>query len=283
MTESRASDVGRRGFIGGAVGAALCGGAYGAEKGFKIGVCDWTLKKTADVGSLALAKRIGLDGVQVDLGSGAETDEALPLMSAELQGQFLAESKKTGVVIPSLAMGVLNSVPYKGDGPAEAWVEASVDVAVKMGVKVVLLAFFGLGDLRDDDAGKAKVVERLKKLMVKAEAAGVTYGIESWLTADELIEILDEVGSKNLKIYYDVGNMHRVRENIYSAIPKLGRDRICEFHAKDYDDLYGKGSIDFPRLRNVMGGIGYHGWVIMEGTKMPLGVEESNRYDADYL
>ena len=123
----------------------------------------------------------------------------------------------------------------------------------------------------------------MKKLMVKAEAAGVTYGIESWLAADELIEILDAVGSKNLKVYYDVGNMHKVKENIYGAIPKLGLDRICEVHAKDYDDLYGKGSIDFLRLRNVLDGIGYHGWIVMEGVKMPLGVEESNRYDGEYL
>jgi len=29
--------------------------------------------------------------------------------------------------------------------------------------------------------------------------------------------------------------------------------------------------------------IGYRGWLVMEGTKMPLGVEESCRYDAEYL
>ena len=62
----------------------------------------------------------------------------------------------------------------------------------------------------------------------------------------------------------------------------LGK-RICQFHAKDYDDLYGKGSIDFKRVREAMDDAGYRGWFVMEGTKMPKGVEESCRYDAEYL
>jgi len=29
--------------------------------------------------------------------------------------------------------------------------------------------------------------------------------------------------------------------------------------------------------------IGYRGWLVMEGTRLPLGVEESCRYDAGFL
>jgi len=32
-----------------------------------------------------------------------------------------------------------------------------------------------------------------------------------------------------------------------------------------------------------MDDIAYRGWFVMEGTKMPLGVEESCRYDLEYL
>ncbi|MHC4542344.1 MAG: hypothetical protein ACYTEK_28040, partial [Planctomycetota bacterium] len=44
--------------------------------GFKIGVCDWTIRKTTDPASLVTAKRIGLDGVQVDFG---RAEDELPL------------------------------------------------------------------------------------------------------------------------------------------------------------------------------------------------------------
>ncbi len=248
-------------------------------RGFKLGVCDWTIGKTADLGSLEVAKRIGLDGVQVDFGRGEDT---LPLFDANLQRRFLDEVLRQDIEIASLAMGVLNSIPYKSDLRAERWVAEGIDLCKIFGVNIVLLAFFGNGDLRDDEKGKDIVVERLKRVAAKAEEAGVFLGIESWLSAEEHLEIIDRVGSSAVKVYYDVANSHKAGYDIYKEIRRLGKN-ICEFHAKDYDDLYGKGSIDFEEVRRAMDDIGYRGWIVIEGTEMPLGVEESCRYDAEYL
>ena len=247
--------------------------------GFKIGVCDWTIKKASDPASLEVAKRIGLDGVQVDLGRGQDD---LALFDPDLQKKFIEARRTQQIEIASLALGVLNSIPYKSDPRAEVWVEKSIDVCRALGVNIVLLAFFSKGDLRNDKQGTDVVVERFKKVAPKAEDAGVTLGIESWLSAEQHMEIIDRVGSPAVKVYYDVGNSNKAGYDIYSEIRKLGK-LICEFHAKDYDDLYGKGSIDFERVRAAMDDIGYRGWFVMEGTKMPLGVEESCRYDAEYL
>jgi len=248
-------------------------------RGFKLAVCDWTIGKTADPGSLEAAKRIGLDGVQVDFGRGEDT---LPLFDADLQRRFLDEVLRQDMEIASMAMGVLNNIPYKSDPRAERWVADGIDVCKALGVNVVLLAFFGNGDLRDDEEGKDVVVERLKRVAAKAEKAGVFLAIESWLSAEEHLEIIDRVGSPAVKVYYDVANSNMAGYDIYKEIRLLGKN-ICEFHAKDYDDLYGKGSIDFERVREAMDDIGYRGWLVIEGTKMPLGVEESCRYDAEYL
>ncbi len=248
-------------------------------RGFKLAVCDWTIGKTTDPGSLEAAKRIGLDGVQVDFGRGQET---LPLFDADLQRRFLEEVRMQDMEIASLAMGVLNSIPYKSDPRAERWVDEGIDVCKALGVKVVLLAFFGNGDLRNDQEGKDIVVERLKRVAPKAEKAGVFLGVESWLSAEQHLEIIERVGSPAVKVYYDVANSHKAGYDIYKEIRQLGKN-ICEFHAKDYDDLYGKGSIDFERVREAIDDIGYRGWLVMEGTKMPLGIEESCRYDAEYL
>jgi L-ribulose-5-phosphate 3-epimerase len=248
-------------------------------RGFKLAVCDWTVGKRANPASLEIAKRIGLDGVQVDFGRAEDT---LPLFDTDLQRQFLDEQRKQDVRIASLAMGVLNNIPYKNDTRAEQWVADGIDVCKNLGVNVVLLAFFGNGDLKGDEKGTNVVVERLKKVAPKAEKAGVYLAIESWLSAAQHMDIIERVGSKNVKVYYDVANSHKAGYDIYSEIRRLGK-HICEFHAKDYDDLYGKGSIDFVKVREAMNDIGYRGWFVMEGTKMPLGVEESCRYDAEYL
>ena len=250
-----------------------------APAGFKLGVCDWTIGKTANPGSLEMAKRIGLDGVQVDFGRG---DNRLPLFDEELQDNFLDEARRQKMQIASLAMGVLNNVPYKSDMRAERWVRQAINVAEAMEVKVILLAFFGEGDLKEDEQGVNMVVQRLRRVAPDAEMAGVTLGIESWLSAEQHIDIIERVGSNAVKVYYDVANSHKAGYDIYKEIRQLG-PLICEFHAKDYDNLYGKGSIDFKEVRLAMDDIGYRGWLVMEGTKMPLGIEESCRYDAEYL
>ncbi len=247
--------------------------------GFKIGVCDWTIKKRSDPASLEMAKRIGLDGVQVDIGRGQDD---LPLFDPALQQKFIDARQTHQIEIASLALGVLNETPYKSDPRAERWVEKSIDVCKALGVNVVLVAFFGKGDLRNDKQGTDVVVERFKKVAPRAEEAGVTFGIESWLSAEQHMDIIDRIGSPAVRVYYDVGNSDKAGYDVYSEIRRLDR-LICEFHAKDYDDLYGRGSIDFQQVREAMDDIGYRGWIVMEGTRMPVGVEESCRYDAEYL
>ena len=254
-------------------------GLGGSRKGFKIGVCDWTIGKRSDPTSFEVAKRIGLDGVQVDFGGG---EKDLQLFDTDLQAKILAEAAKQEMEIASLAMGYLNNVPYKSDPRTEGWVSQAIDVAEAMGQSIILMAFFGNGDLKNDPKGTDEVVKRFKKVAPKAEDAGVALAIESWLSAEEHLSIIERVGSPAIKVYYDVGNSNKAGYDIYEEIRQLGK-HICEFHAKDYKDLYGKGSIAFEEVRNAMDDIGYRGWLVMEGTEMPLGVEESCRYDCEYL
>lgn len=280
----------RRTFLGCSVaGAALLArktrlaAAVTPSPGFRIFACDWTLKAMCSPDAFELANRIGFDGVQVDFGRVQEGASTLPLFDEAHQDKLLAAAHHHRVEITSLALGVLNQVPYKSDPAAEQWVLDSVNVMRRMKTQVVLLAFFSKGDLVDDPAGQAEVIRRLRRLAPRAENAGLIYGIESWLKVPELERILDAVGSPAIKVYYDVGNMHKVGEDIDAAMRRLGRDRICEIHLKDYADLYGRGSMDFPGVRHSLDAIGYRGWLGVEGVKTPLGVEPSLRYDLDYL
>jgi L-ribulose-5-phosphate 3-epimerase len=245
----------------------------------KIGACDWTIGKRTDPASLQLAKDIGLDGVQVDLG---HWKEDLPLRRPALQEKYAEMSKQSGVPVASLALGSLNEIPLKSDPRAEQWVADSVGVAKALSVTVVLVPFFGKGDLRDDKPGLDATVAALKRVAPKAEKAGVILGLESWLSAEQHVDIIERVGSSAVQVYYDVGNSQKAGYDIFKEIRWLGK-RICEFHAKDNDDLYGKGSMDFPEVSQAMADIGYNGWIHIEGTTKPLGPVESTRYDLNYL
>jgi len=229
---------------------------------FKIGACDWSIGMRAQTGAMSLARRLGLDGVQVSMGN-VESD--LQLRQREMQGAYRHAAEASGVRVGGVALDVMNQVPYKSDPRTEQWVSDSIDVARALDVRVVLLAFFERGDLRNDAEGQAEVVRRLKRVAKKAEDNGVVLGIESWLSAGELLRILDAVGSPNVQVYYDVANSTQMGYDIAAEIRQLGRQRICEFHAKENGFLLGQGRVDFAAVRKAMDDINFSGWIQIEG------------------
>jgi L-ribulose-5-phosphate 3-epimerase len=261
--------------------AAAGPGAAGQKAAYALplGVCDWTIGKAGDPAALGLAGRLGLDGVQVSL---VPKGGSLALADPGFRRAYLLAARKARIPIASLAIGELNDVPLKSDPRAEKWLDKGIEVAAAMGVKIILVPFFGKGELREDPAGMDAVVAALTRLAPKAESMGVVLALESYLSAAELLKILERVGSPAVKVYYDVGNSQDMGYPILDEIRQL-RSRIVEVHAKDTRDLYGKGSMDFRAVCRALKGIGYEGWMIIEGTKLPLGVEDSIRYDAAHL
>jgi sugar phosphate isomerase/epimerase len=237
-----------------------------AKRRFKIGACDWSIGKMGDPTAFQLGKEIGLDGIQVSLGTAADD---LKLRKPEEQQRYREAAKKSGLKIASLAIGELNLVPYKNDPRTIEWVSDSIDVCKALGVRVVLLAFFSKGDLRDDQPGVDEVVKRLKAVAPKAEKAGVVLGIESWLNAEQHLDILNRVGSKAVQVYYDCCNSNFCGYDIYQEIRKLGRERICEMHFKENGFLLGQGKVDYKKVRAALDDIGYRGWVQIEGAVPP--------------
>lgn len=240
-----------------------------AKPRFKIGACDWSIGKTADPGAMELAKQIGLDGVQVSLGTLAND---MHLRRAEVQQRYKDAAKMSGVEVLSLAIGELNNIPYKSDPRTIPWVSDCIDVCRAMNCRVILLAFFHKNDLRDDQAGTDETVRRLKEVAPKAEKAGVILGIESWLSAEDHIRIIDRVGSRAVQVYYDVANSTERGYDIGKEIRWLGKQgQICEFHLKENGALLGQGRIDFKKVRAALDDIGYRGPMQIEGAVPPGG------------
>jgi L-ribulose-5-phosphate 3-epimerase len=242
---------------------------------FKIGACEWNLGK-GDPSSLDLAKKIGLDGVQVNMGSVAND---LHLRKREVQRAYLAAAKRTGLAIGSIALGETNVVPLKSDPRAAQWLSDSIDVCKAMGVPIVMPACFAKGDL---DMARTREIDHLVKVLrdvcPKAERAGITIGLESYLSAEDDMKLVDRVGSPAMKIYYDVGNSTDKGRDVLKEIPLLGK-LICEFHFKDANFMLGQGRIDFGKVRKAIDRIGYSGWIQIEAAA-PHGVVQD--YAADY-
>jgi L-ribulose-5-phosphate 3-epimerase len=249
------------------------------KRGFRIGACDWCLGR-GDPSVFEVARQIGLDGVQVNMGGDGD---GLKLRRGEVQKAYAETAKASGLQIASLAMGELNSVPLMSEPRAAIWLLDSIETARALGVQVILLAFFGRGELRiGDTANVDRVVGVFKEAAPRAEKAGVVLGFENYMSAEDNVRILDRVGSPALQVYYDVGNSTDKGYDILKEIRFLGSKRICELHAKDAGHLLGKGRIDFRKVREAADAIDLRCWIQIEAAA-PNGLVPDYKANLEYL
>ncbi len=264
------------------------------KRKFHISACDWSIGKDSNVEAFDVAKKIGLEGLMVDVipfGSGETlaapgSGKQRYLFDTSMQQAYLDASKRTGVKIASLGIGELNNVPYKSDPRTIEWVHDSIDVAKNLGVTVILLAFFSKDDLRNDETGKKEVIRRLKEVAPKAEREGIILGIESYLNAAEHLEIMDAVGSKNVKTYMDFRNTADAGFDVLKEVKQLGKDNICELHMKENGFLLGQGTLPWQKIRDLLYDMEYYGdgWMQIEGA-IPKGADvvESYKHNLSFL
>ncbi len=235
--------------------------AAATSRWFKIGACDWSLGKRCDPAAFDVAKEIGLDGVQIEMGNVANQ---MHLRRPEVQQTYRETAQRTGLEIASLAIGEMNNVPLKSDPRAAEWLADSIDVCKALGLPLVMPACFNKGNL---DMSKTDEIDHLvgvlKDVAPKAEKQGVLIGVENYLSAEDNMRIIDRVGSPALKVYYDVGNSTDKGRDILKEIRTLGK-RICELHAKDGRNMLGQGRIDFKEVRKALDDIEYSGWIQLE-------------------
>jgi sugar phosphate isomerase/epimerase len=243
--------------------------AYAAQKGvkFKVGVTDWNLRQTVKIESVALAKKIGFDGVQVSVG------RRMQLKDEALQKTFLAESKKLDFPIASLCLDILHVNGLKSDPLGKQWVAESIPIAKAMGVKVILLPFFGNWALKNQ-AEMDYVGDALREIAPAAEKAGVILGLEDTISARDNARIMERSKSPAVLTYYDVGNSTNNGFNIIEEIRWLGRERICEVHLKDNPNFLGQGKIDFTAVVDALADIGFGEWAQLECDSPTRSIED---------
>ncbi len=194
---------------------------------------------------------------------GAEPPTALPLSDKALQSAYLTASKRLGFPIASLCLDILHRNYLKNDPLGQRWVAESVPIATALGVRVILLPFFGKGAL-ETAAEMDYVGDALREVAPAAEKANVILGLEDTISAKDNVRIMERTKSSAVLTYYDVGNSTRQGFDVVSEIRWLGKPRICEMHLKDNPHYLGEGTIDFKAVVKAMSDIGFAEWAHLE-------------------
>ncbi len=234
----------------------------------RLGSTDWSIGAAGAPKAFEYAKEAKLEGLQVSyLPSGMTKGPQVSFDDEEAQKMYLKLADETGIEITSTAMGILNRHPFKSDPRAVDWVKGGIRATAALGENVMLLAFFGRNDLKNDPEGTAETIARLKQVTPLAEEMGITLALETTLNEAEHRHILEAVDSPALKVYYDTANSHANGYPIAEEIVSLGKDGlIAEVHFKDKQGwLFGAGEVNFPEAVKALQTISYSGWVVLEG------------------
>jgi len=225
--------------------------------------------------AFALAARVGAEGLEVNYGVG-DIDK---LQQASHAGDLTSLSKRHNVAIPSIGLGFLCKAPTLIGPPAQTakaqrLLAAAIDLATEIGVKTVLVPFFGENALELEDE-LAKAIDALSPLAQTAEEAGVALGVESNLNFSRqqfLLNHFADTGS--VKIYYDTGNAAARKLDLPTGIRQLGLESIAQVHFKDvriaegsppdFNVGMGEGNVDFRAVLQALKAVGYDGWIILE-------------------
>ena len=252
----------------------------------RVGMTDWNLGQRGDITKIALAREIGLDGIQVSVQY--PTDGKTPTVrDPKTQAAFKRAALENGIQICSLAIGSpgKSRLPLNTNPAAAILLAEAVEIAHNLGTNNILLPV--LGDSRIDMANQQQVdtfIVMMKEIARYAERYEVVVGLEDWNSAEDNIKLLDAIGSDFVAVYYDAHNIVPRVPDIYVEPKMLGK-RIHQIHVKNGDMLMSGqgGRLDWPRMAKEFYEIGYRGWYVLETGSPTKDIIADTRANIEYV
>ncbi len=250
----------------------------------RVGMTDWNLGRRGDITKIALAREIGLDGIQVSLTF--PTDGSPHLRQPETQAAFKQAALENRIQICSLAIGSPGDsrLPLHSNPAAAILLVEAIEVARNLGTNDILLPV--LGNSHIDMKNQPQVdtfIAMMKEVARYAEKAGVVVALEDWLSADDNLKLLDAIGSDFVGVYHDARNIKSKVHDPYGEPARLGR-RIHQVHVKNGDKLMSQSDVlDWPRLAQEYFDIGYRGWYVLETGSPTKDLVADTRANLEYV
>lgn len=222
---------------------------------------------------LDLAKELDVDGVSLE-------SCFFPSYDASFLGDLKAKLDEYGFD-RVYAWGHPDGLERGQNAEAYDDMVASIDRAVAIGADTMRVVASSLMFRHEPHQPQIEaLVKQFKQAVPLAEAAGVKLAVENHIdfTSDEMVQMIEAVGSPNFGINFDTGNFLRLLDD-----PLKGMDKLAKYtyatHIKDLkvnpqaapDDWYffsstpvGDGLVDNQALAQKLKDSGYTGFLAVE-------------------
>ena len=157
-----------------------------------------------------------------------------------------------------------------------ATITESIETAAELGCSILIVTTGPDQEDLDRETQHANIVDVLSRVAPTAEAADVTLAIEPLntavdhpgyylTTAAEGFEIVDQVGSSNVRLLYDIYHQQVTEGNLIATITE-NVEKIGHVHVADVPGRHepGTGEINYERVFRAIDDAGYDGYVGLE-------------------
>lgn len=239
------------------------------EQRYKISVCDWMILKRQKIGEFQLAHEIGCDGIEVDMGGLGKRDTFdNKLRYPHFQKLFREKAQEFDVEISSIAMSGFYGQSFVERDNYVDLVQDCLNTMEAMGVKIAFLPL-GVCNLTKNPELRPELVKRMKVVGDMAARKGMVIGIETSLDAKGELELLKEINSEGIKIYFKFQNALDAGRDVCSELEILGKENICQIHCTDTDGvtLPDNTRLDLKKVKQTLDRMGWSGWLVMERSR----------------
>ncbi len=239
---------------------------------YHVGVCDWMILKRQKLGQFALARQLGADGVELDMGGlGQRTAFDNKLRDDAEAARFRRMADSLGMAIGAVAMSAFYGQDLTQRDNYLELVTDCFDTMDRMGsAPVAFLPLGGCGsDWATDRAKRSEVVRRLHAIGQAAAARGKRVGIDTPLDARGNLKLLKEVKSAGIAIFYKVQTAVENHRDVPVELRRLGARNICAIHASSSDGrwLSADSAVNMPLIRQTLDQMGWGGWLFVERSR----------------
>lgn len=244
--------------------------AFSDGQYYKVSVCDWMILKRQKLGAFELAHHIGADGLELDMGSLGRRDTFdNKLRYPHFRDLFKEKAAEFNIEISSIAMSGFYAQSIVGRENYKELVEDCLNTMKVMGVRTAFLPLGTECNLIKTPEIRPELIHRLKVVGDMAAADDLVIGIETSLDAIGEIELLNEINSPGIKIYYNFQNPLEAGRDLYEELKLLGKERICQIHCTDTDGvtLPNNQRLDMRKVKAVLDDMKWSGWLVVERSR----------------
>ncbi len=227
--------------------------------------------KRQKLGEFDLAKQLGCDGVELDMGPlGNRPAFDNQLRNTNTAHLFRHTADSLGITVGAVAMSGFYAQDLTQKDTYLDLANDCFDTMDLMGAQVAFLPLGGCGnDWTSNKAKRAEVVKRLHQMGEAAKARGKRIGIDTPLDAKGNLRLLREVKSDGIAIFYKLQTIIEQGGDIAADLRRLGARNICAIHASNTDSLWLRDdpAIDMPAIKQTLDQMGWSGWLFVERSR----------------